>query len=183
MKNNDSKAFFFFSAIHSILTGLFIFYIPLLLWSEFQSFSLLCFFIAIGGISYLGILRIFEKLLKTTPLSLLIQISLWVPLVNFLVFLLFFDSFPLLLAIPYGIYMCFYYMLHRFLFFEITKKHNSGKTFGNFQILVLIFLKISMLGSAFFIEKEQFLILLFLSIIVILYGNFQFSKVLKIIDF
>ncbi|MBT4937175.1 hypothetical protein HON22_04620 [Candidatus Peregrinibacteria bacterium] len=67
-------------------------------------------------------------------------------------------------------------MLHRFLFFEITKKHNSGKTFGNFQILVLIFLKISMLGSAFFIEKEQFLILLFLSIIVILYGNFQFSQ-------
>lgn len=176
MKNQDSYLFFTFSAVHSILTGFFIFYIPLLLWSEFHSFSLICYFISIAGLSYAIILGIFEILLPKILLKTLIQVSFWIPVVFLLGFLLLFDSHTLFLGILYGAYACFYYMLHRFLFFEVSKKKSAGKMFGNFQILVFVFLKISMFIAAFLLEKEQFIFILLLSIIVIFYGHLTFSK-------
>jgi hypothetical protein len=186
----DNKLFFVFTGIHSILTGLFIFYIPIFLWSEFQSWALISLFIGIAGLSFTGALRVFEYVLSKYSLRVLLLISFIFPSICFAFFLLGIQTFIYFLALMYGVYMCWYYTLHRILFIHITTHNNTGKTFGNFQIFVFIILKITLLMTAFLLEKKDYMILFFLSLLFAVVGMtvfyfkyFSFEKSLKLLDY
>jgi hypothetical protein len=64
---------------------------------------------------------------------------------------------------------CFYWSTQRILFQRVTQKNNTGNTFGNFQILVVISLKLGILLGSILLASEHlnslFLISLSLSLL------------------
>jgi len=75
-----------------------------------------------------------------------------------------------LAALLNGIYNCFYWITQRTLFSAMTQsqtdnqaENKTGKQFGNFQIVIVIFLKIGILMGGYFLAQQQTLWLLVIS--------------------
>ena len=186
----DHQLFYLFTGIHSIHSGLFIFYIPIFLWLEFHSFAFISLFIGIAGIFFTLSLRVFEHILSKYSLPVLLLSSFLFPSICFFFFLLGIDSFFYIVSIMYGTYMCWYYTLHRILFIHITTQNTTGKTFGSFQVFVFLILKATLLISAFFLEKESCILLFFLSLLFSCIGmiffyfkSFSFQKAQEILHY
>ena len=159
------KKFYFFSAAHSLLIGLLPFFIPVILWRNEFSIAAISLFIAIGGASFIAALWVWDNLhhkqswniiLATSFILEIILVALLINGVNYLSFIL--------LAIINGLYNCFYWSTQRAAFNAVPQFSDTGKAFGNFQILVLIVLKIGIFIGAYLLEAQQQTTLLLLSI-------------------
>lgn len=169
--------FFKFVGIHSFLIGLFPFYLPVFLWKAGYTLSDICFFISFAGIGYLFSLRIWETVHRMVSFKMVTTMSMALELVLLsgifagrqLLFL------PVL-ALLYGAYNCFFWTTNRILFFESVTTNNSGRHFGNFQIVAAVILKAGVFCGGFLLDKYTHSALFIVSISAVFLGSFWMLK-------
>ncbi|WP_293264984.1 hypothetical protein [Neptunomonas sp.] len=161
-----SSSFFQFAGVHSFLIGLLPFFIPVLLLKQGVSIEGIALFIALTGFGFIVSLKIWEALFNQSQWRWIVALSFISEV--FLVGVLLFSDSPISWAIAAlfnGVYNCFYWTTQRMLFSTMTSDSNkrnnqtsptndTGKQFGNFQILVVVVLKLGILVGAFMLEDN-----------------------------
>ncbi|WP_062261335.1 hypothetical protein [Endozoicomonas arenosclerae] len=173
------RYFFHFSGLHAFLVGLLPFFLPTLLWQQGYSLEDIAVFIALSGVAYFMSLWAWEYLRSGKGSLWMVRASFMTEVV--LVAGMFFfqqetsggTTSLVLLAILNGVYGCCYWMAQRLLFKSISHDRNSGQHFGNFQILVAVFLKLGIVSGAFLLEQSSYTTLLVLSSLISLAGIAQ----------
>jgi len=168
---NTARNFFQFAGVHSLLIGLLPFFIPVLLLQRGASIEGIALFIAVTGIGFIASLKLWEKIYHHANWRLITAASFVVEIL-LVAALLFSDDSLLLLcaALLNGAYNCFYWTTQRVLFSTMTAEpvtntdsqnltdqqssadHQTGRNFGNFQIVVVVLLKLGIIISAFLLE-------------------------------
>ena len=181
------RVFFNFAAFHSFLIGLLPFYIPVLLWQQGYALWQLSFFIALTGLGFFLALPLWKNMYVNNQWKKIIHTSFILEAILFTT-VLFISTLPLtaglfVLALLNGAYLCFYWTSQRTLFTQLENEQDSasvaGNNFGNFQIVVMVLLKIGILLSAFLLEQDYSIILFALSLIITIISIFYFhSRVL-----
>ena len=145
-----TRLFYQFSGAHSLLIGLLPFFLPALMWKGGLSLAEISWFIALGGLSFAMMLHAWDALRIRFGYRALLFFSF---LFEFAVVAAIVSDTDLsviyLTAVAYGAYGCFYWMTQRLLFLECTSNDNTGRKFGNFQIIVTVLLKIGILAGGF----------------------------------
>jgi MFS family permease len=176
----NQKDFYTFVGLHTFLIGLFPFYLPMFLWKLKYSISEISFFIALTGIGYCLTLWFWDRLHKKISLQKMIQLSF---LLELLLLITVFASHQTallpILAILYGAYNCFFWITNRVLFFEIVTPANSGKNFGNFQIIVTVILKTGVFCGGFLLDRYSYSAIFVLSSLVAILSIGFFSRTQK----
>ncbi len=167
-----------FLGSHSFLIGLFPFYIPVYLHKAGFSIAQICCFIAVTGIGFCSSLYLWDRISKRIALRDLIAFSFLSEFILLTVFFLEKDMMFIIIAGFFnGIFNCSFWMIQRLLFLETITLQNSGEKFGNFQIFVLLVLKIGILAGGAMLEKSGFLsVYIFSAGIVILSVLFFMQK-------
>jgi len=159
-----SRTFFQFSGFHSLLIGLLPFFLPVWLWSKGATLGQICGFISLSGIGFILSLWFWDRSRYQRRWKQIIIVSF---LAEILLLASLLGSSPLyylfIAALLNGAYNCFYWSTQRAIFSKITSSKNTGKTFGNFQILVVITLKLGILTGGFLLEQHGLLSILLLS--------------------
>lgn len=147
---NATKNFYLFVGFHSFLLGLFPFFLPVYLYKNGAGLGEISWFIAITGVAFTLTLFGLDFLRsKSYLVPLLISFVLEMCLLSLLVF-----GAPLwLVGVVNGAYNCLYWTLQRILFLSGGTEENSGKRFGNFQIYILIVLKMGIFCGSLLLEN------------------------------
>jgi hypothetical protein len=174
----NSNTFYQYLGLHSLLIGIFPFYIPVYLWKQGFSVGDISLFIAFSSIGFCIGLWIWDRLRKVISLSTLIGVSLILEVILLLNVYMLEMSFLILLmlGITYGAYNCFYWTTQRALFFDLIDLDSSGRKYGNFQIFVGASLQIGILIGGLLLEKTNFIYLLLVSSIIGLFGYFIITR-------
>ncbi|WP_413700887.1 MFS transporter [Psychromonas sp. KJ10-10] len=175
-----SRTFYLFSAIHSFLLGLLPIFIPVILWDKGLDIANISWFVALSALGFLIALTVWDKLRAQGNWSLIIALSFIFQMI--LVGVLIWDTQWLLLsfgALINGAAGCFYWSTQRLLFQSITSDKNTGDTFGNFQILVMLCLKFGILIGSFMLDAEYINSLIALSFFTSLAGFFLLRRLLS----
>ena len=171
---HHSRIFHLYLGLHSLLIGVFPFFIPVYLWKEGYGLGQLSIFIAIGGLGFCLGLWAWDRLRLKIDLASMIALSLLLEMLLLLnVYILNMDmTLPVLasLGICYGVYNCFFWTTQRALFFEIIEPANSGRKYGNFQIFVGALLQVGILLGGLLLERASFFYIVVLSAIIALVG-------------
>ncbi len=177
----DFRNFYKFVGLHTFLIGLFPFYIPMFLWKLKYSISEISFFIAMTGIGYCFSLWFWDRMHKRVSLQKMIQLSFLLELLLLITVFASHQSTVLpILAILYGAYNCFFWITNRILFFEIVTPANSGKNFGNFQIIVTIILKTGVFCGGFLLDRYNYSSIFVFSLLVAILSIGFFSRMQKV---
>ncbi len=177
----NRRGFYLFSGAHSLLIGMLPFFLPVLLWERGASLSEVSAFIALSGLGFIAALWCWDRLRDQQRWGAIIGLSLVVEIVLVAMLMAGFSSIELvLLAFLNGTYNCFYWSTQRAMFSKITHETNTGKTFGNFQILVVVLLKIGILAGGYLLESQNVLILLLLSVAISGVAFFKLVPLVKI---
>lgn len=173
----NQKYFYKFVGLHTFLIGLFPFYIPLFLWKLDYTISEISFFISLTGVGYCLTLWFWDRMHKKVSLHKMIQISF---LLELLMLISVFTSgrsvFLPMLALLYGAYNCFFWITNRILFFEIVTTSNSGKNYGNFQIVVTVTLKVGVFCGGFLLDRYSYHSIFLLSSLIAILSAASFAK-------
>ena len=171
---HHARIFYMFLGLHSLLIGIFPFFIPVYLWKEGYGLGPLSVFIAIGGLGFCLGLWAWDRLRMRIDLSAMIALSLLLEMLLLLnVYILKMDmALPVLasLGLCYGIYNCFFWTTQRALFFEIIDPANSGRKYGNFQMFVGALLQIGILLGGLLLDKGGYIYIVVLSLIIAVLG-------------
>jgi len=166
-----TKGFYQFSGFHSLLIGILPFFIPVLLWNNGASISHISLFIAVTGLGFIASLWFWDRLRFQQHWKMIIALSFLIELL--LVGALFSSLtsemgayFLIGLALLNGTYNCFYWSTQRAFFSHISTDKNTGKTFGNFQILVVIMLKLGILIGGYLLQAHGLISLFILSALI-----------------
>lgn len=173
----NARHFYVFTAAHSFLIGLLPFFMPVLLWQKGGSLAEISFFIALSGLGFLFSLIFWDRLRSKLQWMSIIAISFAMEVL--VVTCLYFDTPLIILFFPafiYGAYNCFYWSTQRLLFHHITSNNNVGNTFGNFQVIVVVLLKLGILIGSYFIQHDQLHYILLLSLLLSMFCYAWFSK-------
>lgn len=170
----NNSTFYQFLGLHSLLIGIFPFYIPVYLWKQGFGLGDISFFIAMAGIGFCIGLWFWDRLRLVVSLSALIGLSLVLEIVLLgnVYFLEMSQPILLVLGITYGAYNCFYWTTQRALFFDLIDVESSGRKYGNFQIFVGASLQIGIIIGGVLLEKSNFIYLLAVSSAIALIGFF-----------
>lgn len=177
-----SARFFQFAGVHSFLIGLLPFFIPVLLWQNEASIGNVALFIALTGLGFVVSLSLWERLFIKAHWRLLIALSLVFELL--LVSVLMASEGLLLIvvaALLNGAYNCFYWTTQRVMFSAMTAEHEqtrnkTGKAFGDFQILVVVLLKLGILAGAFLLEQGDIHWVVLTSLLITLVSGVWFCR-------
>ena len=173
---HQTKSFYKYVSIHTFLIGLFPFYLPVFLWKLDYSISEISYFIALTGIGYCLTLWSWERLHRVITLKRIILISFLLELL--LLSIIFFSEIKLffpILALLYGAYNCFFWITNRVMFFETVTPLNSGRQFGNFQIMVAVVLKIGVFSGGLLLDRYSYPAIFIFSILVVVLGMLLFG--------
>lgn len=171
------KLFFRFAAIHSLLMGLLPFFIAIVLWKQGFLLWQLSAFIAITGLGFLVTLPAWHKLEQQNRWSTLLATSLILEVVLVAAILWVPDNaLSILVALINGAYLCFYWMSQRTLFTRLSssigtsshssEKSSTGNSYGNFQLVVMVLLKVGILVSAFLLEQGLEVVLFMVTLVI-----------------
>jgi MFS family permease len=152
-----TRLFYRFLGLHSFLIGLFPFFIPVFLWKHGYSLAQISSFIAITGVGFVLTLWLWDRMHKTLPLNALIATSFLVE--SALLAMIFMEGKPgflSLLALLNGAYNCFFWITQRALFFETLDETDTGRRFGNFQVVVVIVIKMGVLFGGLLLDKAGY---------------------------
>jgi MFS family permease len=166
-----TRTFYLFTGFHSFLLGLMPLFIAVILWDKGITISEISAFIALTAVGFLFALYYWDRLRAAHDWKKLISLSFLFQ--SALVILLMWAKPSILLtigALINGAAGCFYWSTQRLLFQAITEDSNTGNTFGNFQILVVIALKVGVLFGSYLLGMQYLISLLLLSFIVALLG-------------
>ena len=167
-----ARHFYQFSGFHSLLIGLLPFFLPVILWDNGASLAQISAFIAVTGIGFIASLWIWDQLRANNQWRWIISLSFAAEILLIAALAWNISSpgetsiFLIGTALLNGIYNCFYWSTQRAMFNQITSDRNTGKTFGNFQILVVILLKIGILSGGYLLETSGALPLIVLSLVI-----------------
>jgi MFS family permease len=168
---NRLKVFYHYTGFHSLLIGLFPLYIPVFLWNLGFTLAEISYFIATTGFGFCATLWLWDRISKRVGLQTIIGGSFLVEAALLsVVFLAGSAWFLPLFALLNGAYNCFFWIVQRVLFYDMVSPENSGRNFGNFQIFVVIILKIGVFTGGILLEKHGFPALYLLSILTALLG-------------
>jgi MFS family permease len=150
---SPTRLFYQFSGVHSLLIGLLPFYLPALMWQNGLTLADICWFVALNGVGYLLTLYAWDRIRQRLGWSKMIAVSfiLELAVVGSIVADNSLQSIHLI-ALLNGAYGCFFWMSQRLLFVQCTASHNTGKKFGNVQIVVMILLKVGILAGGYLWE-------------------------------
>lgn len=162
------RTFYQYLGLHSLLIGLFPFYLPVYLWSEQFGLVEISFFISFAGAGFCLGLWVWDRLRLQINLSTLIGLSLVMEILLLCnVYVLSMQQWVfLLLGFTYGVYNCFYWTTQRALFFDLIDVATSGRKYGNFQIFVGVLLQIGILTGGVLLDQTNFSHLLVVSTII-----------------
>ena len=153
-----ASLFYRFAGFHSLLIGLLPFYIPILLWQQGYRLVEISLFIAITGIGFVIAMSGWEALYKKAHWRTLLVASFVTELL--LVSSLIAEQSMVILiiaALLNGIYNCFYWITQRTMFSALTQQQaqsNTGKHYGNFQIIIVILLKAGILIGGYLLAEN-----------------------------
>ena len=156
--------FYQFLGAHSLLIGLFPFYLPVWMWKMGFDLADICAFVAISGLSFVFSLRVWERLASRVPAATLFGLSFVFELV-LVVIATCEQAVPantllIALAVINGIYNCFFWTTQRSLFLQRVTPADSGRQYGNLQIVVSAFLKTGILIGGLLLENIGMLAIL-----------------------
>jgi len=162
-----ASLFYRFAGFHSLLIGLLPFYIPILLWQQGYRLTEISLFIAITGVGFIIAMSGWKALYKKTHFHTLLIASFVTELL--LVSSLITDQNMTVLVIAAllnGVYNCFYWITQRTMFSALTieqAQNNTGKHYGNFQIVIVVLLKVGILIGGYLLAQELLYGLLIIS--------------------
>ncbi|MDD9854890.1 MAG: hypothetical protein OXU88_01780 [Gammaproteobacteria bacterium] len=169
-----TRTFYLYLGLHSLLIGIFPFFVPVYLWKANYGLGAVSVFIALAGFGFCAGLWAWDRLRLRIDLVSMIALSLLLELLLLLnVYVLDMDmTVPVLvsLGLCYGIYNCFFWTTQRALFFEIIEPANSGRKYGNFQIFVGALLQVGILLGSLLLERGSLILVIALSGIAALVG-------------
>ena len=172
--------FYQFLGAHSLLIGIFPFYIPVWLWRNDFSLAAICLFVAISGLTFSLCLIAWELLAKKHHATRLFAISFTLEVLLVAVAAcasLFPDSLLLIsLAVINGAYNCFFWTTQRCLFIDRATPTTSGRQYGNLQIVVTIALKVGILAGGLLLEHQGMLAVLGVSACLSLASSLWFLR-------
>ena len=173
---SPSRTFHLYIGLHSLLIGVFPFFLPVYLWNEGYDLGAVSMFIAVAGLGFCSGLWAWDRLRARIDLSSMIALSLLLEILLLLnIYLLDMEIMtPALLSLGlcYGAYNCFFWTTQRALFFEIIEPTNSGRKYGNFQIFVGALLQAGILLGGLLLENAEFFHIVALSAVLALGGFF-----------
>ena len=174
----NNNTFYQYLGLHSLLIGIFPFYIPVYLWNQHFGLGDICLFISFAGFGFCAGLWVWDRLRLRISLSSLIAVSLILEIaLLFNVHVLEMDRPTLFaLGVTYGVYNCFYWTTQRALFFDLIDVESSGRKYGNFQIFVGFSLQVGILIGGFLLEKTNFIYLLWASTAIAILGFFVVTR-------
>jgi MFS family permease len=172
------NTFYQYLGLHSLLIGIFPFYIPVFLWKQGFNIGDISFFIAIAGAGFIIGLWFWDRLRLVLSLKAIIAISLVLEVMLLLnVYMLGMDFTVLLaLGLTYGAYNCFYWTTQRALFFDLIDIGTSGRKYGNFQIFVGGSLQLGIVIGGLLLEWTNFVYLLAASALIAVAGFLLISR-------
>ncbi len=171
----QGRSLYAFIGVQSCLIGLFPFYIPVYLYKASGSLAQICAFIAATGLGFVLCLYGWDRLSKQMPLNRLMILSL---LCEWLLVSLFFldnnNMFILLAGGINGFFNCSFWMIQRLLFLDTVTPENSGKKFGNFQIVVFLVLKTGIFAGGVLLDLSGYASVFLASTAIILVSGLFF---------
>lgn len=151
--------FTLFSAIHSFVIGLLPFYLPIIIWQQYQHLAPLSEFIAWTGAGFVIALWGWHQLFirgywrTLIVLSFIFELSLiYVALFHVA------NTNLILLGLLNGLFNCSFWMLQRILFNSISGSNNTGRLFGNLQLILGLSLKLGILFGGYFMQTQPWVI-------------------------
>jgi len=169
----DKKTFYLYLGLHSLLIGVFPFYVPVYLWQNGLNLSQISLLISVTGVGFLCGLWCWDRLRQRISLN-----RLFLLVSVFLVLLLCSVSFvgrsvvsALCLALSYGLYNSFFWTTQRALFVEVIDPARSGQAYGNFQLFVFAALQIGILAGGWLLQYGSFNWLIACCIAIAVIGN------------
>lgn len=158
-----SRNFYLFLGFHSFLLGLFPFFLPVYLYKEGVSLAAISWFVALTGLGFCitlwGLDRVRSK-------SIFIPVLVSFVLESCLLFLMVSGAPLPLVALVNGSYSCLYWTIQRILFLEGGGSEDSGRRFGNFQIVVLVVLKTGIFIGSLLLDNFGVWVICLLSLVV-----------------
>ena len=174
---SNSKTFYQYLGLHSLLIGIFPFYIPVYLWKQEFSLGDISLFIALAGLGFCLGLWVWDRLRLKINLSALVGVSLVLEILflcnTHILHIVAMEHLTLLvLGLTYGVYNSFFWTSQRALFFDLIDLESSGRKYGNFQIFVGVVLQAGILTGGFLLDRTSFIYLLAVSTLLALIGFF-----------
>lgn len=168
----NNSTFYQYLGLHSLLIGIFPFYIPVYLWKQRFGLDEISLFISIAGLGFCIGLWVWDRLRLKVTLTSLIAISLLLEIaLLFNVHILEMDRPTLFaLGLTYGIYNCFFWTTQRALFFDLIDVESSGRKYGNIQIFVGMLLQVGIVIGGLLLDQTNFVYLLVVSAIIAVVG-------------
>ncbi len=168
-----NRTFYLYLGLHSLLIGMFPFYLPVFLWQQGIGLAGIALVVALAGLGFnLGLwswdrLRLLLTLNQIFSATSLLLIALLFAVREFN------SGFVgiVLLAACYGIYNSFFWTTQRAMFIEVTDPVRSGRAYGNFQLFVFALLQAGILIGGWLLERDSFDVLLVACTIVALLGT------------
>ncbi len=170
-----TRHFYRFLGLHSFLIGLFPFFIPVFLWRHGYTPGEISAFIATTGMGFILTLWLWDRAHKTLPLNFIIAASFLIEATLLAsVFMIEQPWFLIIFALINGAYNCFFWITQRALFFETLNETDTGKKFGNFQVVVVIIIKTGVLFGGLLLDKAGYLSVFLLSAMIGFLGMLSF---------
>ncbi|MGQ7845681.1 hypothetical protein ACUNV4_14460 [Granulosicoccus sp. 3-233] len=183
--NSGPGYFYLFLGTHSLLIGLLPFFLPVYLWQHGLGLAGLSLMIGLSGLGFTAALGLWQALSRRWQLKHLVALT-------FILELLLLGAVGLVTTVPgaalftaagnavsvstpdmivaaavlglfNGLYNAFFWTTQRTLFMQLLGKNDTGRQYGNFQIFVMVFLKIGILLGGVLLDTGGFVWLLALS--------------------
>lgn len=127
-----------FVGVHTLLMGLFPFYLSVYLWQSGMSLSSLSQYVVLVALGFLLGMMIWDRLRRQVSGRIMVVLSLLLEL-SFL--LLLWMEMSWISALLFGLYNGLFWLTQRMLFLDALQPNQSGRQFGNLQILVFLLLQ------------------------------------------
>lgn len=160
----STRSYYSFLGFHSFLIGLLPFFLPVIFYKNGASLDVICYFIGVTGFSFAFCLYLFDRF-RSGSARLPILLSFIFELLLLLGLVL--NAPWQVIAVLNGGYSCLYWTIQRIFFLSGGCAENSGRRFGNFQIYILISLKVGILTGSALLENFGVWAVCFLSLTII----------------
>lgn len=170
---NQPLTFYSFLASHSLLIGFLPFYLPVFLWGHGFDLPAVSLLMGATGTGFVVSLKVWQRHVRQVTLRRLFARILAIEIILVLLLLTWPQALGLLpssmaeqastliligaLVIGFmsGTYNAWFWTTQRTLFLAMTANSNTGRQYGNFQIIVTVFLKVGILVGGLLLDAGQ----------------------------
>ena len=165
----QSGIFFRFLGLHTLLYGIFPFYIPVYMWTQGVTLGGISWFIAFSGSGFILGLWVWDRLRGMISLVSMFALSLLLEVLLLLLILVMKSggtAMVLAMGFAYGFYNCFYWTTQRAMFYSLINLQNSGRKYGNLQIFVGALLQVGIVIGGYILDMYTYYHMLIVSALI-----------------